>query len=142
VPVFNAQADDLELDGPVIEVSLLPVQLAREAMVADGGTIPPPVKARALIDTGAQGSAVKEGLLAGMGLHPVGVTPVVTPTDHDKLCPVYTVDLALSPVSRVDINVIEVELHGESIDMLLGRDVLRDALFFYQGPSHQFTLSL
>jgi hypothetical protein len=41
----------------------------------------------------------------------------------------------------LDITVVEAPLHGQSIELLLGRDVLQYGVFIYVGHDHRFTLS-
>lgn len=140
MPTFNAESPDLLGDGPLIEVEFAVVRTAARALVDAGETVPQPVKATALIDTGASGTAVQAGLLGPLGLHPVGQTSVTTPTDQTVPCPVYTVLLGM-PNGAVEITVIEAPLQGQNIQALIGRDVLQYGIFIYQGPSSQFTLS-
>jgi hypothetical protein len=143
VPAFSAESPDLEVEGPQINVQVWLRQAARNAIRAEGGDLAKPVVAKGLIDTGASGTAVRRGLLGPLGLHPVGVTPVLTPTTGSRavLCPVYAVMLML-PTAWVDTTVIETDLDGQSVDVLIGRDVLRHSVFIYQGHSSQFTISV
>jgi hypothetical protein len=141
VPSFSAESADLAVDGPVIEVTFGLVRTAREALAREGLPIPAAVQASALIDTGASGTAVQAGLLADLGLHPVGVIPVGTPTTQEHiLLPQYAVELTM-PNGFLDVTVIEAPLGGQNIQALIGRDVLRYAVFIYQGHTSQFTLS-
>ncbi len=141
MPTFNAESPNLLGDGPLIEVTFGLVPAAIKVLQDAGEPIPSPVKATAMIDTGASGTAVKAGLLAPLGLHPVGVVPVNTPTGSGVPCATYAVQLVL-PNGFVDVTVIEAgPLGGQNIQALIGRDVLQHGIFIYQGPSQQFTLS-
>ncbi|UDY35526.1 hypothetical protein [Dermatobacter hominis] len=55
-------------------------------------------------------------------------------------CPQYAVQLTL-PQGYLDITVVEAPLQGQHIQALIGRDVLKHAVFIYQGHTSQFTLS-
>lgn len=140
MPVFSAESPDLEVDGPIIEVTLDLVPSARQALVDAGSPVPASVKASALIDTGASGTAVKKDLLMPLGLHPVGAMAVTTPTSQDISCPLYAVQLTM-PNGFLEITVIEAPLQGQNIQVLIGRDILKHGLLIYQGHSSQFTLS-
>lgn len=138
MPIFNAESPNLEGDGPLIEVTFGLVRAA--AVHLEAGTAPNPVRATALIDTGASATVVKTDLLDPLGLHPVGEVPVNTPTGHHVPCLIYAVQLTL-PQGTIEVTVIEAPLEGQNIQALIGRDVLKHALLIYQGPSSQFTLS-
>lgn len=140
MPSFNAESPNLEGDGPLIEVTFGLVRAAAQLRRDAGEAVPSPIRATALIDTGASGTVAKAGLLAPLGLHPVGVISVNTPTGHDVPCPTYAVSLAL-PQGTIEVTVIEAPLEGQNIEALIGRDVLKHGILIYQGPSNQFTLS-
>lgn len=102
--------------------------------------MPPVVQATALIDTGASGSVVQAGLLAPLGLNPVGVIPISTPTTSNTSCAQYAVQMIM-PHGFIELTVIEAPLQGQNIQALIGRDVLRHCLLIYDGVSQTFTWS-
>jgi predicted aspartyl protease len=140
VPIFNAESPNLALDGPLVEVTFGLLRSAQLALTSSDEPLPTPIRATALIDTGASGSVVKASLLQPLGLHPVGTVTVNTPTSHDVSCPTFAVQMTL-PNGFVDVTVIEAPLDGQNIEALIGRDVLRHGLLIYQGITNQFTLS-
>jgi len=114
----------------------------QQTVTSAGEALPTAIKASALIDTGASGSAVQQGLLAPLGLHPVGQTSVVTPTTTGAgvNCPLYAVLLTM-PNGWIEATMIEAPLANQNIEVLIGRDVLQHGLLIYQGRTGQFTLA-
>jgi hypothetical protein len=131
---------NLAADGPLIEVTFWLVAAARQALAGQQLAVPAAVQASALIDTGASGSCVQQGLLGPLGLHPVGSMPVNTPTSQNVICPLYAVQLSM-PNAFIDVTVIEAPLQGQNIQALIGRDILRHGVLIYQGHIGHFTLS-
>jgi len=140
MPSFHVESADLWNDGPLIEVRIGLTTAAEAANNAAGTPIPTPVRGTAMVDTGASHSAVRAGLLGPLGLHPVGVTQVSTPTSANVPLPNYAVRITL-PQGWIDTTVCEVPMGGQNIDALIGRDVLQHGILIYQGPTMQFTLS-
>lgn len=98
----------------------------------------------ALIDTGASGSVLKSGIAAGLGLSPLRYQDVDTPTSSGYLCPVYYVRLSFSSLGfYFEGAVLETPLiGGQSIDCLIGRDILAAGLLVYNGTDNSFSFSL
>lgn len=140
MPIFTSHSESLAANGALVGVTISLAQAEHDARVHAGQVVPAPVSATALIDTGANLTEVRNGLLDGLGMRPVGTAVVFTPTDSNVECPTYAVRLTL-PHGFLDTIVIETEMHGQQIDMLIGRDVLQACLFIYEGTSGQFTLA-
>lgn len=140
VPIFTSHSERLAANGALIAVTISLAQADRDARARAGRVLPPPVTATAMIDTGANLTEVRTGLLDGLEMTPVGAARVFTPTDSNVECPVYAIQLTL-PHGVVDTTVIETGMRGQQIDMLIGRDVLQECLFIYDGTSGRFTLS-
>ena len=128
--------------GPQVSVQLeVPDALAQQ-LKATNMPIPPPVKGMALIDTGATMTAVDAGVVAALGVNPIGVVPVGTaggPAKH----PLYPIKLQLQGIGLV-LNfgrVTGAPLSGMNLVALLGRDVLSRMILIYDGPSSEYTLS-
>ncbi|MBI3329343.1 MAG: retropepsin-like domain-containing protein, partial [Nitrospinae bacterium] len=101
----------------------------------------PPVPAVAMIDTGATSSVMRQGLAAQMGLHPVGVTYINTPSSTNVACYEYLVRLVFPNNVLVETTVLEAPLQGQHIQCLIGRDVLAHAVLVYIGYGNLFSLS-
>lgn len=82
---------------------------------------------------------IQEGLAAQIGLQPIGVAKVNTPSSTNVECYEYAVRFAFP--NNVAATVIEAPLKGQHIQGLIGRDVLQHALLVYIGYTGQFTLS-
>lgn len=94
-----------------------------------------------MIDTGATGSVVRQGLLSPLGLNPVGVAYINTPSSTNVLCYEYSVRLLFANNVLVETTVIEAPLQGQHIQCLIGRDILAHGVLVYIGYSNLFSLS-
>lgn len=143
---FTIEAADLATEGPIIDctLSLNGAAQAALALVQPPQPLPAPVSASLLIDTGASHSMVKDGVLSTLGLHPVGMLGVNTPTSQDVACALYAVRLTLPHGGYIDTTVIQAPpsgFGGQTIDGVIGRDVLSFGILIYMGQRAQFTLS-
>jgi hypothetical protein len=86
VPSFTAQVANLQTVGPVIELRIAIGAAVEAALRTSGQQIPLPVSAIAMIDTGATSSVIRQGLAAQLGLNPVGVTLINTPSSTNVAC--------------------------------------------------------
>ncbi len=114
----------------------------QNALVAAGTAVPPPVRALAMVDTGATGTVVQRGLLSPLHLNPVGVTRINTPSSVNIPCFEYSVRLLFpSKVLVEGITVIEAPLQGQHNHCLISRDILAHGVLVYIGYSNLFSLS-
>lgn len=141
MPSFTATIPDLEKIGPVVDMSLSVHQDVEDALRQASQPIPTPIQITALVDTGATASVIQEACVNSLGLQPVGVTYVNTPSSHNVKCYTYPVRLHLpNNVSR-EVIAIAAPLQGQNIQCLIGRDVLSEAILIYLGDANTFTLS-
>ena len=113
-----------------------------ESMLKSGGNqIPNPVTALALIDTGASVSVLRQGLAAQLGLNPIGVSYISTPSSTNIPCLRYVVRLVFPNEFLVETTVVEVPLEGQNIQCLIGRDILAQSVLVYIGYRNLFSLS-
>lgn len=94
-----------------------------------------------MIDTGATGSVIQRGLAARLGLNPIGVSYINTPSSMNVACHEYLVRLVLPNNVLFETTVIEAPLQGQHIQCLIGRDVLAHGVFVYLGYVNLFSLS-
>ena len=143
MPSFTNQVADLATVGPVVEVLVGPSHLFAQVMAKKGKPVPNPVKATAMVDTGASGTVVTPALIQQLGLRPVGVTSMNTPsTTKPMRAPQYHLSLVFpNGVSVPSLIGIEAPLGGQHIECLIGRDVLKHGVLTYIGYINQFTLS-
>ena len=79
-------------------------------------------------------------LIQRLGLKPVGVTFIHTPSSTNIRCLQYLARLVFPSNVVVETVVIEAPLQGQHIQCLVGRDVLRHGVFIYNGYMQDFTL--
>lgn len=86
---------------------------------------------------------MKKGIAEELGLLPKDVINIRTPSNVGIACYRYDVDILLYEGRTIhNVLICESSLGGQNIDGLLGRDVLRNALFIYSGFTNQFTLAV
>jgi predicted aspartyl protease len=130
VPSLTVQLADLQAEGPRLEVRL-----------TDGAGSASPAVADALVDTGATVTVVANQRLKQLRLSPIGTALVHTPSSSNVVCYKYLVRLVLPNDVSVETVAIGTPLRGQHIQCLIGRDVLRNAVFVYTGNTNTFTLS-
>ena len=111
--------------------------------------VPPPIVVQALVDTGASSTCLDLNSLAPLGLAQRGTTLIHTPSTGATPveAPLYDVRLVLLHVEKKSfcqfdaVPVIGASLAEQGIQGLIGRDILSECLFIYDGPSATFTLA-
>ena len=140
MPRLKRNAPDLLKNGPLLLVRIEPVLAVQEAMRADGDEIPT-ASILALIDTGANGTLIQTAVVAGLGFESLGTVFLLTPSTLEPLArQEYRVRLVLSEDIAFEVDVVEAPLAGQSIQGLIGRDILQLLKFTYDGPQSQFTI--
>ena len=140
-------------DGPIVAALVAVSEARRGALSAAGQPVPPPVRIRALVDTGASCTCIDEGAIAALGIPPTGRVHVLSPTtgatpaDKDQ----FDVALLIPPAEPSQtglifptIAVITTSFAPQPIQALIGRDILRRCLLTYNGgfgPTGFFTLA-
>jgi len=148
VAQFTLQLDPA--NGPVLTV-VIGVSVARgDALMTAGQPVPVGISARALIDTGASCTCVDPSIPAKLELTPTGTVSVHTPSTCTAahLAEQYDVSLIIPgagthhvPLALPAIPVMAANLTVQGIDALIGRDVLRDCIFVYNGSVGLFTIA-
>ena len=142
MPRFKQTTPKLRRDGPILEVQVEPVLAAQKVMQVDGDEISS-VPVRALIDTGASGTLVQASVIEKLGLEQIGTVLLTTPSTTRPLVRYqYHVRIVLSRTIAFETNIVEGALVGQDIECLIGRDILEQVLFTYDGPNSRFSLSL
>lgn len=134
--------------GPLLTAQIGVSAPRRAALLRSGLTVPDPVPVLLLIDTGASCTCLDHGVIGQLAITPHGVANIHTPSTNAHAlhaCHQYDVGLVIPHpgISRVfnSIEVLESSFKHQGIDGLLGRDVLRDCLFVYNGELNIYTLS-
>ena len=72
MPSFTNQVANMVQVGPIVEIGVSPSYLYVQAMTKKGKSIPQPIKAVAMIDTGASGTVVTPALVSPTATHELG----------------------------------------------------------------------
>lgn len=141
MPRLKRAAPHLRRDGPTLEVQIELVLDAQKVMQDDGDEVPS-VVIKALIDTDASGTLVQTLVVEGMGLSPFDTALLSTPSTTELLRRrLYRVRLVFSKIVAFETNVVEGPLIGQNVQCLIGRDILEEVVFTYDGPGSRFTIS-
>ena len=133
--------------SPMIDLFVGVSSQRRKALEAAQQPIPKFQKARALIDTGASGTCIDPSILSPLGLTATGAIAIHTPSTSGKphICDQFDVALGIDhpkdPMIVLTIPVVSTPLSATRIQALIGRDVLQECLFIYDGISGTFTLA-
>lgn len=133
--------------GPVLDLGIGVSEPRAKALHAAKQPVPKAVRIRALIDTGASGTCVDPGCLSSLALTPIGQASIHTPTTGNTphSCNQYDVSITLFHpglmMTLPVVAVIESNLSIQGIQALLGRDVLSNCLFVYDGGAGTFALA-
>ncbi len=144
MPSYGAIEQNLAVNGALVQVHFGLYPTHAQAMQAEKKAVPSPVPARALVDTGAGLTAIKQGLLAPLGIQPVGVVPMSSATHANIMCLQYAVTMHF-PAAVVNMaywgTVVEMSIPF-GVDCLIGRDVLSHGILVYSGITKSWTFSL
>ena len=141
MPSFTTQVPDLRTVGPVVGLRIAVGEAAATALKKTNATIPTPIAVVGMIDTGATTTVIRQGMAAQLGLNPIGVTFINTPSSTNVRCYEYLVTLLFPNNVAFHTTVIEAPLQGQHIQCLIGRNVLAEGVLIYIGYTNTFTLS-
>jgi Aspartyl protease len=136
--------------GGSLLIATIAVSVPRmQAILAAGGTVPNAITGTFLIDTGASGTCVDDTFISQLGLQPTGVVPIMTPSTGAGLhhCNQFDVSMFIpgDDPSRGHVipalPIIATHLKNQGIDGLIGRDVIDNCTFIYNGTAKYFTLA-
>jgi predicted aspartyl protease len=136
-------------DRPVIDLGIWVGRAVAHVLVAQGQTVPPSQTIRALIDTGADRTAIHPYALASIGSLPSGTIRIRRPssTTTSRRVNLYDVRLAFGGVSAslvrsawVEIEAAAVVPADPNILALIGRDMLAHCQFVYDGLNGDLVL--
>lgn len=141
MPSFTQRITNLQQVGPVIEITLTPSTVYLQALsIASSYT--KAIKVLAMVDTGATGTVISQGLAGKLEINPVGTAFINMPSSTNVICHQFDVQLIFpNNVNIASIVVTEAPLHGQHIPCLIGRDVLQYGVLIYNGYDNSFTLS-
>jgi len=127
--------------GPVVEVVLTPsVNFLKQMNINPSAA--KTVKLLAMVDTGATGTVISQGIAALLGINPIGTTMISTPSSTNVKCNQFDVQIVIpNNVRFQSIVITEAPLQGQHIQCLIGRNILQHGILIYNGHDNSFTLS-
>jgi hypothetical protein len=140
----------LQHEGALVDV-LLGWSAARAGQLrAAKRPVPPPVQARALIDTGAEVTCIEGALIQQLGL-PFGVMVSANLPAHGGLTFGFLHDASVTilhpsgkppdHLAMLNLSVLDLSLSPLGYQALIGRDVLARCRFVYNGRRNTFHLT-
>jgi hypothetical protein len=131
--------------GPLLQFAIGVSSPRASALAAAGQPIPPRIPITGLIDTGASCSSIDASVLRQLAIPTTGTTTVHTPSTQANAphaTNLYDISLVLiHPLITRTFNalpVIESQLLHQGIQALIGRDILSQCLFTYDGAAQTF----
>ena len=106
-----------------------------------------PIEIEGLIDTGADGCVLDRHTIAALGLELRGRTAIHTPStgtayeSRGVFDACFVLGESTSDALVLNLPVIESDLASEGFCALIGRNVLSQCLFTYDGPRNHFSLA-
>ncbi len=141
VPVDPRQL--IAMRGPVVSVTIkVPPEIV-ELLTKESKPIPPPISGFGLIDTGAMSSCIDHAAAQALGLPVVNVIKMASATHKDVDTNVYPVSFDILGGQPITVNcprAAGAALANQQLVLLIGRDLLANSYFTYNGPTGQFTI--
>jgi hypothetical protein len=137
------------VDGPVIDLGVWAGPVAVGALIGPETAAPSPLTVRALIDTGADRTAIHPKVLTSVNSLPAGTIRVRRPGPsaafkrvnlHDVRLAFGGVGVRRSQATWFAIEAAAVAPADPNLMALIGRDMLAHCQFLYDGPNGEFTL--
>ena len=133
----------LATGGPLVPVTLTLTEETSRAYAERGGNLPEPVAGFAMIDTGAARTCFDEASARKAGFPIIGRAQMTSATHANHEVPVFSGRIVMG---SFNIDVAEgLGANLAAIDglvALIGRDLLKDALFTYNGPGGSIDLAI
>jgi hypothetical protein len=144
MPHFTLQ---FQIGGPQLELYVGVSQPRHQVLQQANMPIPQPILIRGLLDTGASTTAIDSGIILALGLQPTGSMLILTPSTGSSPHPANTFDVSIIiPVANLTftvpaMQVFESSLNIQGFQVLIGRDILSNCLFVYDGRANIFSLA-
>lgn len=137
----------IQSSGPLVDLRVGISNGWRKQLWKKGIEPPPEVYATFLVDTGSDSSMVDEQIMRALGLIAVNQRPVLTSESKGvaQLCNVYDISLEIINGGAAPWRITSVEANGrplmsESVQGVLGRDVLNRVVLTYNGPAKVYSI--
>lgn len=133
----------IAMRGPVVSVSVkVPPEIA-EILTKESKPIPQPISGFGLIDTGASSSCIDHAAAKALGLPVVNVIKMASATHEAVDTNVYPLSFDILGGQQITVNcprAAGAALANQQLVLLIGRDLLANSHFTYNGPTGQFTI--
>jgi hypothetical protein len=135
--------------GPLIHAYIGVSTPRVAALVLAGKPTPQPIVVKALVDTGASNTVVDQSVITALGLAPRRIAKTITPTTGAAPHKCYTYDVSIhvplgtatSLFSKMAWEVTCLDLKHQGFEVILGRDVLAEGIFVYDGKAGTFAMA-
>lgn len=134
----------LQLTGPRVHIAISPLEGQLKSSADKGETPTTPVVGWALIDTGASLTCIDQKTAEKAGLALVDSGPITSATHDNEVVPIFAGRLKIEGLPQY-LNAHRaygVNLEPQGLVALLGRDMLTNCVFIYNGPDGSFSLSI
>jgi predicted aspartyl protease len=133
----------LAMRGPVVQVAIrVPPEIAAR-LTSEGRPIPAPIVGFGLIDSGAASSCIDNAAAQSLGLPVVNVISMASATHASVETNVYPIAFDIlggAPLAVNSPRTAGAALANQGLVLLIGRDLLANAIFSYNGITGEFTL--
>jgi len=144
MPILTAKCQREGLVVPVVVGVSVPRELA---LKKTGKRVPDPVKVVGLIDTGASQTAIDAQVVEKLNLSATGsigvstISKEKTPRTFEQFDVILDVVIPPQDVTAVSVTIPVISVHLETlgVQILLGRDVLRESILIYNGQTDSFS---
>jgi len=128
--------------GPRIQVVLSLPTFVEQGLLAAGKTVPAPLSAEALIDTGASVTCIDDALAKQLQLPVIDRMTMTSASHAAHPVDVYPIRVEFTGLGfeRTLNRVMGATLQAQGIQMLIGRDLLSESVFIYNGREGEFTI--
>jgi len=128
--------------GPITNCEISVSTTLAALLLNTGGQVPNSIICKALIDTGATTTVIKEGVATKLNIQQTGSYPMIGASDKKaKYWPMYAINLKVESGDSFDITVVEMPIRfGYGVKCLMGRDILNQGVFAYIGNQGKFEL--
>ena len=133
----------IAMRGPVVSVAIKPPPEIAELLVRESKPVPAPITGFGLIDTGASSTCIDNAVAQKLGLPIVNVIKMASATHESVDTSVYPISFDILGGVPMTVNcprAAGAALAIQNLVLLIGRDLLANAYFSYNGPSGQFTI--
>jgi predicted aspartyl protease len=106
--------------------------------------VPAPVTGLALIDTGASGTCIDDDIAAALQLPIVDTGKMTSATEEGSVRNIYPVQIEFVGwnIRLVNNRAMGATLKSQGLQAIIGRDMLRNCILVYNGPSGTFSLAI